>query len=55
MTLWLDAQRPPSIAPWIPSTFGVECRTVRDVGLRDAKGPAISVHFPAVVRVPGAG
>jgi len=41
MILWLDAQLPPSIASWIQSTSGVECRTVRDMGLRDAKDAVI--------------
>ena len=41
MTLWLDAQLPPSIAAWIEATFGVECRAVRDLGLRDAADSAI--------------
>ncbi len=37
MTIWLDAQLPPSVAARIQSTFGIECRAVRDLGLRDAK------------------
>jgi len=41
MTIWLDAQLPPSAAAWIQATFGVECRAVRDLGLRDAKDPQI--------------
>ena len=41
MTIWLDAQLPPSIAAWIPEAFGLECRAVRDLGLRDAKDSAI--------------
>ncbi len=41
MTLWLDAQLPPSVAAWIESTFGVACRAVRDLGLRDAKDQVI--------------
>ncbi len=41
MTIWLDAQLPPSAAAWIESTFGVECLAVRDLGLRDAKDSAI--------------
>ena len=43
MTIWLDAQLPPSVAPWVESTFGVECRAVRDLGLRDAKDPLIFI------------
>ena len=35
MIIWLDAQISPALAPWIPSTFGVETRALRDVGLRD--------------------
>jgi predicted nuclease of predicted toxin-antitoxin system len=36
MKVWLDAQLPPALAPWISSTFGVVCHVVRDLGLRDA-------------------
>jgi len=36
MKIWLDAQLPPSLAPWISSTFSVTCHAVRDLGLRDA-------------------
>jgi len=36
MKVWLDAQLPPALAPWISSTFGVVCHAVRDLGLRDA-------------------
>jgi predicted nuclease of predicted toxin-antitoxin system len=41
MTIWLDAQLPPSVAGWIEATFGIECRAVRDLGLRDAQDPSI--------------
>ena len=41
MILWLDAQLPPSAAAWITTTFGIEARAVRDLGLRDAKDPPI--------------
>ncbi len=41
MILWLDAQLPPSAAGWITATFGIEAHAVRDLGLRDAKDPAI--------------
>jgi predicted nuclease of predicted toxin-antitoxin system len=34
--IWLDAQLPPALAPWISSTFNVTCHAVRDLGLRDA-------------------
>ncbi len=36
MTLWLDAQLPPSIAAWIQSTFATECHCIEDLGLRNA-------------------
>ena len=36
MKVWLDAQLPPALAPWISTTFGVTCHAVRDLGLRDA-------------------
>lgn len=37
MIFWLDAQLPPSLAAWLSSTFGVEARAIRDLGLRDAE------------------
>lgn len=49
MKLWLDAQLPPAIAPWICSTFGVECEHVRGTNLAQAQDLAI---FEAA-RVPG--
>jgi predicted nuclease of predicted toxin-antitoxin system len=36
MTWWIDAQLPPSLAPWLTSTFGIEARSLRELGLRDA-------------------
>lgn len=41
MTIWLDAQLPPSIASWIGATFGIECHAARDLGLREAKDRSI--------------
>lgn len=41
MTLWLDAQLPPSLAGWISGSFDVEARAVRHLGLRDAADRAI--------------
>jgi predicted nuclease of predicted toxin-antitoxin system len=37
----LDGQLPPALAPWISTTFGVNCSAVRDLGLRDAEDQAI--------------
>jgi predicted nuclease of predicted toxin-antitoxin system len=34
--LWLDAQLPPGLAPWLASTFSVRCTPVRDLHLRNA-------------------
>lgn len=42
MKLWLDAHLSPNLAPWIASTFGVEARAIRELGLRDAKDSEIS-------------
>jgi len=37
MTLWLDAQLPPSLARWInQQPFGIQAIPVRELGLRDA-------------------
>jgi len=41
MTVWLDAQLPPALAPWLAANFGVDCRAVRDLGLRDADDQTI--------------
>jgi len=37
ITLWLDAQLPPKLAPWLQENFAVEAWSVRDLGLRDAE------------------
>jgi predicted nuclease of predicted toxin-antitoxin system len=37
MTLWLDAQISPLLAPWIAEEFGIDCRAVADFGLHRAK------------------
>jgi predicted nuclease of predicted toxin-antitoxin system len=39
--IWIDAQLSPALARWIRETFGIEARAVRDLGLRNAKDPAI--------------
>jgi predicted nuclease of predicted toxin-antitoxin system len=36
MTIWIDAQLSPAIAPWIESKFSVKAYALRDLGLRDA-------------------
>jgi len=36
VTIWLDANLSPSVAPWIAATFGVVCVAARDLGLLDA-------------------
>lgn len=41
MKFWLDAHLPPSLAGRMQSTFGVDCRCVRDLGLRDSEDTAI--------------
>lgn len=43
MTIWLDANLSPSVAPWIATTFGVVCIAARDLGLRDALDTPIFV------------
>jgi len=37
MTIWLDAQLSPALAPWLATTFAAEVHPVRYLGLRDAK------------------
>ena len=41
MTLWLDAQLSPSLAPWFRSEFGLEAVAVRDLGLLHATDESI--------------
>src|SRR5215467_8078997 len=36
MTIWIDAQLSPALAPWIESNFSVKALALRDLGLRDA-------------------
>jgi len=47
VTIWVDAQLPPAIAPWITETFGVAAIAVRDLGLRDADDRDIFVAAKA--------
>jgi predicted nuclease of predicted toxin-antitoxin system len=35
-TIWLDAQLPPSLAPWLCERHRVNCLSLRELGLRDA-------------------
>jgi predicted nuclease of predicted toxin-antitoxin system len=35
--LWIDAQLSPALAPWIEETFAIEARSVKCLGLRDAR------------------
>ena len=41
MKIWIDAQLSPDLASWLSERFGVECRAVRDLGLRDAEDDEI--------------
>jgi predicted nuclease of predicted toxin-antitoxin system len=41
LIIWVDAQLPPALAPWITKQFGVDAISVRRLGLRDAKDPKI--------------
>jgi len=36
LIIWIDAQLSPNLAPWITEVFGVEAKSVREIGLRDA-------------------
>jgi predicted nuclease of predicted toxin-antitoxin system len=39
--LWLDAHLSQYLPPWIQTTFGIKCRHVLGLGLREAKDPRI--------------
>lgn len=41
MIIWIDAQLSPTLARWISNSFGVQARSVRDLGLRNAKDQEI--------------
>jgi predicted nuclease of predicted toxin-antitoxin system len=52
MIIWIDAQLPPSLAPWITKQFDVQSVAVRDIGLRDATDYEIFIaarHAPAII------
>ena len=36
MLVWLDAQLPPALAPWLRSDLGLDATTLKGLGLRDA-------------------
>lgn len=36
MKFWVDAQLPPALAQWLAEHHGVEARSLRDLGMRDA-------------------
>ncbi|OHC65681.1 MAG: hypothetical protein A2040_18535 [Rhodocyclales bacterium GWA2_65_19] len=36
MKFWVDAQLPPMLAQWLSQTYGVDARSLRELGLRDA-------------------
>ncbi|MBX3402320.1 MAG: DUF5615 family PIN-like protein [Phycisphaeraceae bacterium] len=33
MKIWVDAQLPPAIAPWIGARFGIKCVHLREAGI----------------------
>ena len=41
MTIWVDAQLPPSIAAWVTANYEVTALALRDIGLRDAEDQTI--------------
>ncbi|MDI5985672.1 DUF5615 family PIN-like protein [Halomonas sp. M4R5S39] len=41
MTIWIDAQLSPHLAPWLTEHCGVEAYSVRYLGYRDATDEAI--------------
>jgi predicted nuclease of predicted toxin-antitoxin system len=52
MKFWVDAQLPPMLAEWLSREYGVEARSLRDLGLRDSTDLEIfqaAHHAQAVV------
>jgi predicted nuclease of predicted toxin-antitoxin system len=41
LTIWVDAQLSPALAPWIQQEFGVEAYSARHLGLLTSKDPVI--------------
>ncbi len=41
MIVWLDAQLPPGLAPWLSGTFHIEAHALVELGLRDVDDLAI--------------
>lgn len=41
MIFWIDAQLPPSFAPWLTETFNVQAQSLKFLGLRDAEDETI--------------
>ena len=37
MIVWIDAQLPPALAPWLGRRFAVEAYAVKDLNFRDAE------------------
>ena len=37
MIFWVDAQLPPSLAPWLTERFGVQAQSMRFLGLQAAE------------------
>ena len=44
MIFWLDAQLPPSLAPWLTEAFHVEAYSMRHLGLHTAEDLQIFDH-----------
>ncbi len=36
-TIWVDAQLPPSLAPWLRERYSISAFSLRELGLRDAE------------------
>lgn len=41
MIVWIDAQLPPSLAPWMCDRFGVKASSMRYLGMHDAEDAQI--------------
>ena len=39
--MWLDAQLPPALAPWLRDNLGLDAKALKELGLRDATDRAI--------------
>ena len=51
MKFWLNANLSPRLARWIESNFKYECKTIKEIGLRDASDPVLFAEARKAVAI----